>query len=229
MSAPDRYHLGSLYGLMRREDLGMKIFRRAVEGFEAMDSPPRAFYTRALIGAARADAADRDFASAAARIDRAREMNPEVPVDPMVEGMAMLGTGRFAEAEKAWYRVLEPVELVQESQIRARLSKRCGEYKTLPEDGPTGRKLQEYTDQEIETAIRELVPQMREFRKTFPPGWRNRKDSPPHRLKESERETLLRGMRKTEREFLALNREYLFRGHPLSPLAHHDAYVDLLR
>lgn len=229
MSAVDRYHLGSLYGLMRREDLGMSVFRRAAEGFEAMDSPPRAFYARALVGASRADAADRDFSAAAARIDRAREIDPQIPVDPMVEGMAMMGAGRFAEAEKAWYRVLEPAELVQESQIRARLCKHCADYKTLPENGPTGRKLEEYTDQEIETAIVELVPQMREFRKTFPPGWRNRKNTPAHRLKESERETLLRGMHKTEREFLALNREYLFRGHPLFPLAHRNAYVDLLR
>lgn len=228
-AAADFFHFAELYELMHRQDLSMKYYQRAAAEFDDQPSPPAAWLARSLAGAAPADLASRDFETAAARIDRARELIPDIEIDPMVEGMAMMGANRFEEAEAAWNRVLAPAGLVLECQLRAALAMKAEKFGRLPKKGPTGLPLDQYTDEQIETFILELADELEDFRKTFIPGWRVKTDSPAKQMSETERNARLGAMRRTEKKFLALHLEYLLRGHPLHPFANSHGYVDLLR
>jgi hypothetical protein len=207
----------------------MQFYHRAATDFEQLPDPPTAWFAMSLAEAARADLDAREFETAAGKIDRARQLMPDITVDPMVEGLTMMGARRYDEAEAAWGRILQPADLVLECQMRAALAKKARRFKRLPKKGPTGLPLGEYSDEEIETAILEQVEEMREYRETFIPGWRVKADSPANQLSSMERDTLLKGMRRAESKFLALHLEYLLRGHSLQPFANRNGYPELLR
>lgn len=229
LSALEYYQLGEIYHLMHREDLGEEVFAKAAGAYQEMETPPVDLFARSLVEAAKGDLRKREYGEAAEKIDRARTIDSEVSIDPLAEGLIMMGARRFKDAETAWHRVLEPADLILECQIRAAVARKSARYKNLPTRGPTGLDLAEYNDEQIETNILELVVELREFKKIFIPGWKRKPSSPAFQLTEDQRKSQLAGMRKVEKKFLALHREYLLRDNSLQAFASRNRYRDLLR
>ncbi|MEE8183745.1 MAG: hypothetical protein V3T95_00400, partial [Acidobacteriota bacterium] len=111
----------------------------------------------------------------------------------------------------------------------ASLAKKAQKHPRLPKKGPTGMMLEKYTDLEIETAILELVPELHQFRTTFPIGWKRNQASPALKLEETERKSLLKSKRQTEGRFISLNLEYALRDKQLWEFSSSNGYIDLIR
>ena len=229
LTGVEYFQLGRLYDLMHRRDLSLGLYRQAMVKFSEQESPPAAYVAVSLAQTAGADLEKRDYVAAAEKIARARDLLPDVYVDPYREGMILMGAHRFEEAVNALYQILGPAERVQESQLRAKLAKKAQKHRRLPEKGPTGMMLEKYTDLEIETAILELVPELHQFRTTFPIGWKRNQASPALKLEETERKSLLKSKRQTEGRFISLNLEYALRDKQLWEFSSSNGYIDLIR